>query len=197
MAAATSAGLFATARRGGVSSAEIETARAEIGPRATTAMIARFLGRCEADVRAVLVPAESIGINPANEAVALPAQAAATLPRWDDGRRAVAHKMRLAGFSSAEIGQAVGCDGSSVRAFFKREKRAEADLLGQKRREEQERRALFTRLWMEGATAEQITERMGWKTTRYVRHWREKLSLPKRGRVPGKLTYAVPLDEAA
>ena len=54
----TSAGLYATARRGGVSSTDIETAKADIGPRATVSMIARHLGRCEDDVRAALATRE-------------------------------------------------------------------------------------------------------------------------------------------
>lgn len=193
----TTIGSFATARRGGVSTAEIEAVQQRLGARATPAQIAKQLGRCEADVRAVMMPAASIAASPATEAVALPARVAATHPRWDEDRRALAHKMLAAGFSSSEIGQAMGCDGSSVRAFFKREKRAEADLLGQKRREEQERRALFTRLWMEGATTDQITERMGWKTTKYVNRWRERLGLPVRRRVSGSLGYAVPMKDAA
>lgn len=54
----SSAGIFATARRGGVSSSDIEAARADIGSRATISMIARHLGRCEEDVRAVLAVRE-------------------------------------------------------------------------------------------------------------------------------------------
>ena len=51
------AGLYATSRRGALSLSDIEKARQSIGPRATPSMIAKALGRCEADVRAIMFPA--------------------------------------------------------------------------------------------------------------------------------------------
>lgn len=50
------AGVFATSRRGGVSAFEVEQMRQRLGTRATPAQIAKALGRCEADVRAIMFP---------------------------------------------------------------------------------------------------------------------------------------------
>lgn len=49
-------GAFATSRRGGVSMTEIDQMRQRLGSRATPAQIAKALGRCEADVRAIMFP---------------------------------------------------------------------------------------------------------------------------------------------
>lgn len=54
----SSAGLYATRRRGAVALSDIEKARQSIGPRATPSMIARYLGRCVDDVLAILHPTE-------------------------------------------------------------------------------------------------------------------------------------------
>lgn len=51
------AGSHATSRRGGVSMTEIDQMRQRLGARATPAQIAKALGRCEADVRAIIFPA--------------------------------------------------------------------------------------------------------------------------------------------
>lgn len=49
------AGLYASSRKGGVSRSEIRQAQDAIGARATPSMIARYLGRCEADIRALMI----------------------------------------------------------------------------------------------------------------------------------------------
>lgn len=54
--ASGAAGVFATSRRGGVSAFEVEQMRQRLGARATPAQIAKALGRCEADVRAIMFP---------------------------------------------------------------------------------------------------------------------------------------------
>lgn len=59
-------GTYATSRRGGVSAMDVEKAKADIGPRATVSMIARHLGRCEADIRAIL-EAREIRAEPSEE----------------------------------------------------------------------------------------------------------------------------------
>lgn len=51
------AGLYASSRKGGVSRSEIRQAQDAIGARATPSMIARYLGRCEADIRALMCDA--------------------------------------------------------------------------------------------------------------------------------------------
>ena len=48
------AGLYASSRKGGVTRSEIRQAQDAIGARATPSMIARYLGRCEADIRALM-----------------------------------------------------------------------------------------------------------------------------------------------
>lgn len=184
----SSIGAYAIARRGGVTLAEIDAVRGKLGSRATVAQIAKMIGRCEADVRAVLSPEAPIEAVPARTVPEQPR------PQWDDRRIKLAHKMRAAGLNSAEIGEAVGCSSSSVRAFFAREQEGRAD-----RREAEWKagRDKFTRLWMQGATADEITAQMGWKTTKYVNQWRQKLGLPSRRRVAGSLAYAVPTKDAA
>lgn len=62
------AGTFATSRRGGVSAYEVEQARARLGARATPAQIAKMLGRCEADIRAIMFPASKNDPEPIPEA---------------------------------------------------------------------------------------------------------------------------------
>lgn len=54
-----SAGLFATARKGGLTLADVDRAKAAIGPRATPSMIAKYLGRPVVDVLGILAPAEA------------------------------------------------------------------------------------------------------------------------------------------
>ncbi|QBX38653.1 hypothetical protein E4M02_11060 [Brevundimonas sp. S30B] len=56
-----SAGLFATARKGALTSAEVDRAKAAIGPRATPSMIAKYLGRPVVDVQGILSPADGPG----------------------------------------------------------------------------------------------------------------------------------------
>lgn len=63
----TSAGSFATARRGGVLQSEVNEARHKLGARATPAQIAKVLGRCEADVRAILCGGDVEGMPRARE----------------------------------------------------------------------------------------------------------------------------------
>lgn len=48
--------MFATSRRGGVSAFEVEQMRQRLGARATPFQVAKALGRCEADVRAIMFP---------------------------------------------------------------------------------------------------------------------------------------------
>lgn len=50
------AGQYASSRRGGVSMHDIWQAQEAIGKRATPSMIARYLGRCEIDVRSLMTP---------------------------------------------------------------------------------------------------------------------------------------------
>lgn len=59
------AGQFATSRRGGVSMSDIWQAQEAIGQRATPSMIARYLGRCEIDVRSLMFGAASAEPAPA------------------------------------------------------------------------------------------------------------------------------------
>lgn len=51
-----SAGCYSTTRRGGVSQVEVDQMRQRLGLRATPAQVAKALGRCEADVRAIMFP---------------------------------------------------------------------------------------------------------------------------------------------
>lgn len=53
------AGAYATGRRGGVSLSDIARAQEAIGSRATPSQIAKYLGRCVADVQAILNPKEA------------------------------------------------------------------------------------------------------------------------------------------
>lgn len=186
----SSIGAYATARRGGVSMAEIDAVRGKLGSRATVAQIAKMIGRCEADVRAVLSPPPQAPV------------ASSDGFRWTEHRVRLAGLMRDAGATSDEIGQAVGCSGASVRVFFQRASNKEAATqpaseLTIREQREKDRRDLFTRLWMQGVTADEITQRMGWKTVKYVNQWRAKLDLPTRRRVPGSLAYTVPGKAAA
>lgn len=50
------AGMYASARRGGLTAFEVHHACEAIGPRATPAMVAAYLGRCVADVIAIMRP---------------------------------------------------------------------------------------------------------------------------------------------
>lgn len=54
-----SAGLFATARKGALTCAEVDRAKAAIGPRATPSMIAKYLGRPVVDVLGILAPTDA------------------------------------------------------------------------------------------------------------------------------------------
>ncbi|PZU71668.1 MAG: hypothetical protein DI531_15500 [Brevundimonas sp.] len=64
-AAQSGAGSFATSRRGGLDFAEIDRVRSRLGARATPAQIAKATGRCEADIRVVLVGSEASCVIPA------------------------------------------------------------------------------------------------------------------------------------
>ena len=114
----TALGSFATARRGGVSLTDIEDARQKLGSRATPAQIVKMLGRCEADVKAVLTPVAEI------KPVPIEAEESNRF-RWTPEAEALADLMREMGKSSGQIAAALGCDGSTVRLRWKmKEERA-------------------------------------------------------------------------
>ena len=108
----SSIGAYATSRRGGVSMAEIDAVRGKLGSRATVAQIAKMLGRCEADVKAVLTPATEI------KPVAAEAEESGRF-RWTPEAETLADLMREMGKSSGQIAAALGCDGSTVRLRWK------------------------------------------------------------------------------
>ena len=108
----TALGSFATARRGGVSLTDVEDAREKLGSRATPAQIAKMLGRCEADVKAVLTPATEI------KPVAAEAEESGRF-RWTPEAETLADLMREMGKSSGQIAAALRCDGSTVRLRWK------------------------------------------------------------------------------
>lgn len=190
----SSIGAYATARRGGVSMAEIDAVRGKLGSRATVAQIAKMIGRCEADVRAVLSPEAS--------PVASAPRGASSSFKWTDSNKRLAGLMREAGATSDEIGRAVGCSGGAVRVFFQREatpasSHAKMKSLGTRDMERAARRELFTRLWTQGVPRDEIAERMGMASAKDVGQMRQRLGLPARARVSGSPAYAVPTEGAA
>lgn len=86
------AGLFATSRRGGVSAFEVEQMRLHLGARATPAQIAKALGRCESDVRAIMFP------QPEKQAAPLKVAPLVFDQPWTD------HEIRLLTLMYAEMG---------------------------------------------------------------------------------------------
>lgn len=101
----TSAGSFATARRGGLCKSDIERAKADIGPRATPSMIARYLGCCVDDVQAILdLPA--ISARGPEERTA--EQAAALQRRQDEDRDKVFIRLWCEGVTVVEIAEYFG-----------------------------------------------------------------------------------------
>lgn len=118
----SSAGSFATARRGGVLQSEVNEARHKLGARATPAQIAKVLGRCEADVRAILdgsLTCETMAQAEARKAAEARAAEARQRAK-QEADEALLASMWHDGVKLVDIGARFGCAEDRIRRWAKR-----------------------------------------------------------------------------